>query len=147
MFRTFLLAIICALLQLVSGIVYSHPQAIYSGQTYCNSVPRIDQNKGNCVQILCNILCLNYFWKAQVCTNLYFVLKITYMVTIWNFESMPNKFNALEICTSGSCVQKWVTKLYNYYPIIFFSSVHKLKNFKVCVSLIISRTACSYLCI
>jgi len=53
--------------------------------------------------------------------------------TYGDHTNMPNKFNALEICTSGSHVQKWVTNLYNYYPVILLSSIHKLKNFKGCV--------------
>ena len=47
---------------------------------------------------------------------------------------MLNKFNALEICTSGSHVQKWVTNLYNYYPTLFSDLFINLRISKdVCV--------------
>jgi hypothetical protein len=53
------------------------------------------------------------------------------MEMVKNSEVTYGKFNVVGICSDSSYALKWITKLYNYFFIVFLALSYKFKDIKV----------------
>lgn len=52
--------------------------------------------------------------EHKFCMNIVYILTITNVAAVQDFEVISNKFNIVILCTCGNWRQNWITKEYNY---------------------------------